>query len=113
VIETLTHKNRKARKEHECRLCWRTINPGETYNFQVHVDCGDLWTWKQCAHCSAMAEIIDLSSWCDPDEGYNHFSTWEYEPKSIAEARLIVCWRNRWLRKDGTLREVPEVAGDA
>lgn len=108
MIETLHQGQRKARKAHHCSLCGRTIEPGETYEYQINIYDEHIYTWKECAHCDAMRCRIDFSGWAGyPDEGIDADDIGEYEPRSIAEARLIVGWRTKWRRKDGTLREVP------
>lgn len=42
---------RKARKEHRCDECRRTIQPGETYELNVGMYDGMFNTNKVCAHC--------------------------------------------------------------
>lgn len=108
-MRTIANGYRKARKPHKCSLCLRTIDPGETYEYQRNIYDGHIYTWKECAHCDGMRRIIhfDVDYW-DPDgAGVGPDDVGEYWPKSIAEARLIVGWRTEWRRKDGTLREVP------
>lgn len=112
MIETLAEGTRKARTTHTCALCYRTIDPGENYHYQRNVYDGQIYTWKECAHCDAMRRLINFYDWWgDADEGgIGHDEVQGYEPTTIAEARLIIGWRGKWRRKDGTLREVPEVA---
>ena len=40
----------RARKDHVCSDCGRTIGPGETYLRCVGFEDGTAWTWKDCAH---------------------------------------------------------------
>lgn len=107
MIETLHGGKRQARKPHTCSLCYRTIDPGETYESQTNIYDGHIYTWKECAHCDALRRLIDFELYADLDEGIGPYDVGAYEPQSIAEARLIVGWRTKWRRKDGTLREVP------
>lgn len=44
-------KDRKARKEHTCAECNRTIGIGETYYCSSYVSCGSFYENKACAHC--------------------------------------------------------------
>lgn len=47
-------KMRKARLEHECSICGRTIEPGETYQFMKAVSFTDgfeTFTDKWCWNC--------------------------------------------------------------
>ncbi len=108
-MQTLADTHRKARKQHVCQMCRRWIEPGEIYKHQVNADGGSAWTWKECAHCEAAVRILNLwDKWMDaPLEGFSYYEMQAYEPESIAEARMIVGWRTKWRRKDGTLREVP------
>jgi hypothetical protein len=109
MVLTLDSGKRKARKPHKCSMCYRVIDPGEVYEWQSNIHDNHLYTWKECAHCQAMQSIIDFAYWAGyPDEGIGPFDVGEYEPETIAEARLIVGWRTKWRRKDGTLREVPQ-----
>jgi len=56
-MQTLTESHPRARKAHDCSACHRTIGRGETYLRQVNVD-GDMWVWKECAHCQACRPIL-------------------------------------------------------
>lgn len=50
----LSSGTRKARVEHKCEECGRTIEPGETYRFWTCIDPyygGGIETQKMCAHC--------------------------------------------------------------
>jgi hypothetical protein len=111
MTKTIADEQRKARKLHRCHMCFRHIEPGETYRHQRNVDGGTAWTWKCCAHCDAAIHILDLwQGWHCGDEGLTHVDFEEFEPQTVAQARIKVGWRRRWRRKDGTLREVPTKA---
>lgn len=111
--QVIADEDRKARKPHRCGTCGRTIDPGETYRHTCMVDGRDIWTWKECAHCRAMMNILRLWDWADADDGFNPEWINDFEPKTIAEARIWIGWRGQWRRKDGTLREVPAKAEKA
>ncbi|PPJ31888.1 hypothetical protein C5E45_32885 [Nocardia nova] len=111
-MQIIADEKRKARKPHRCMTCGRTIDPGETYRHTRTVDGRDIWTWKECAHCGAMMTILRLWDWAE-DDGFNPDWINGFEPTTIAEARIFIGWRRKWRRKDGTLREVPEVVGRA
>lgn len=92
-------------------MCGRTIEPGESYKRDRVVDCGDAWTWRECAHCESMVSLLWVSYFSDVcwrGEGYSADDMGEFEPSSIAEARLKVYWKRGWRRRDGSLRPVPE-----
>lgn len=96
-----------ARKQHRCEMCSRTIEPGERYRRQRNTDCGDIWTWKNCAHCDVLLDILCHIGY-DHDYGVTYEDVGEWEPETIAEARLKVYWLHRWRRRDGSLREIPQ-----
>lgn len=97
-----------ARRQHRCHMCHRTIEPGEGYRRQRNADYGDIWTWKNCAHCDVLMSILSDIGY-DHDYGITSDDVGEFEPRNIAEARLKVYWLHRWRRRDGTLREIPQL----
>ena len=51
--------NRKARKDHQCDTCGRTIKNGETYVYYKGFDpCDGLWEVKKHQSCDAFANYI-------------------------------------------------------
>ena len=108
-LQTIANKHRVARIAHGCRMCGRTIQPGETYNHQTNVYDGGIYVWKQCAHCEAAVRILQLAKWADwPDEGIGPDLMGGFEPETIAHARIWIAWRNQWRRRDGSLRDIPQ-----
>lgn len=110
-MNTISQEHPVARKPHRCNMCYRRIEPGERYLKAFVVDSGDAWTWKECEHCEAMIHILreQLLDAIDYGEGYSSDTMGEFEPSTIAEARLKVYWQHGWRRRDGTLRPVPEL----
>ena len=100
---------RSARKEHMCSLCMRTIEPGEPYRRQRNVYYGEAFTYRGCAHCDALVRALMETGddWFDDGEGYTRADIAEYQPRSVAIARLLVQWRRKWRRRDGALYPVP------
>ena len=96
-----------ARKTHQCLLCFRTIQPGEKYQRQRSIGDDGPYTFTACAHCDALATLIDVWGRCDQDGGYTAEDIAETEPQSIEEARWLVQWRRKWRRRDGALYEIP------
>lgn len=111
-----------ARKQHKCGDCGRTIEPGTQYVKTAGAVYGDFWTWKSCRHCHVLRQIvraIDEDTYYDED-GFN-LRDWFYDNNSPAEIRYhvqdpikalgyyrIVRWYgDRWLDRNGQLREVP------
>src|SRR5690606_37845746 len=42
---------RRARKPHKCDECFRTIDPGERYQYWTIAQDGTVETQRMCAHC--------------------------------------------------------------
>lgn len=98
----------RARKEHKCQLCFRVIEPGETYRRQACVDGGAAYTFKACEHCDAYVPLIDLlGQMADPWDGYTCEDLIEYEPQDVTEARWRAQYRRKWRRRDGALYPIP------
>ncbi len=96
-----------ARKSHRCGLCGRTILPGEQYRRGVALD-GTAWTFKECAHCRA---VMDLADPLDGEYEYYDDVLYEWEPRTVQEARWRAQHRRKWARRDGSLYALP-TAGD-
>ncbi|QIG58765.1 hypothetical protein SEA_DATBOI_101 [Gordonia phage DatBoi] len=104
-MQTVCDERPKARTKHRCGFCGRTIDPGEHYRRQFNKDGGDVWTWKNCIHCGAAAEILDLYYWAD--EGITSEDFAEAEPRNAREEYLLECWRAQWRYPSGRLMPVP------
>ena len=102
--------NPVARKEHYCDLCNRIITPGERYNRQCNVGDDGLYTFRACGHCQALIRAFNGESdwWYDTDFGYSYEDIADYRPGSVATARLLIGWRRKWRRRDGSLYPLPE-----
>jgi hypothetical protein len=88
-------------------MCGRAIQPGERYHRQRSIqDDGKPYAHKTCAHCQALALLLDLYAWADDGVTFDDFAL--YEPASVMEARWLVQWRRHWRRRDGVLYPVPE-----
>lgn len=104
-VTTIHGGQRTARKQHQCSLCYRRIEPGEQYDYADNIFEGDYrYTWKECAHCRAMVPQLDLMAY---EDYYNDETVSEYEPRTWAEARLIVGWRAKWRHRSGRLWDIP------
>ncbi|MFE3052317.1 hypothetical protein [Nocardia sp. NPDC059239] len=106
--ELVSHHRPRARKAHQCMMCARRIDPGEVYHRQFGRDGGDVWTWKECQHCTAATKILGLWQLHSYEEGIGPIDFEEYEPGTAEQVRLIAGWRAQWRHEDGSLWEVPE-----
>lgn len=107
---------RRARKEHRCGECGRTIEPGESYWILGGVAEGTIYRTKTCAHCKA-GPCAWLVKHC---RGYllegvleDIEEHWDYPDPALglggmAEVgRLLVSMRRRWRRHDGAMMAIP------
>lgn len=107
----------RARKEHRCGECDRTIQRGERYRRTVQKFEGDVSAWKMCAHCEAAASY--LVEHCngylvggvreDLEEHWNA----RVPDDRLFLGRAIVGMRRRWRRRDGSLMSPPRALAAA
>ena len=60
MIETISNKKSKARKEHLCSYCEGTIKIGEIYGNSTHKYEGHIYTWKNHLKCQKLAEDLGM-----------------------------------------------------
>ena len=63
MLEFYTETKPKARKQHKCDLCGKTIEPGEKYHCFTGKYDGKMFTDRTCLPCSGM-----ISAYCDKCE---------------------------------------------
>ena len=56
----------KARKEHSCDYCQRTIAKGEKYEYANWADEGYVWAWKTCRDCLEVIDLYNITNDGDP-----------------------------------------------
>lgn len=110
-VTVLSSNKRKARKEHHCTECRRTIQPGETYLNEGTLWEGEKSTYKTCAHCVVVRDW--LISECG---GFIYSGVLEDIAEHASESgygfgvtRLAVGIENKWKRKDGRLFPIPRM----
>ena len=106
----MTHWTRSepvARKPHRCSLCGRWIRAGERYSRGVGMDGSTAWTFKECAHCTALIPLVmaELDPWA---EEYDESFVPDWDPATIPHLRLKVLYLRQWTDRDGYLYPVPE-----
>lgn len=114
--ETFTSKKPKARKDHVCDECGRTIVKGEVYSYEggLSFESDGFTFYKTCAHCKAVCEWLiaicegylyngvqeDIGNHVDGDEEYLNSPPLE----------TVVGWmRTDWRDDNGELRDLLEV----
>lgn len=117
----------KARKQHRCQDCHRTITAGETYHRSAGSHYGDFWHWISCAHCEALRLIVGRihPDFAYDEDGFNlpdwvseygsHPAEVHYLDKSNALSiyRWSKWFQGRWSDKNGVLRAVPRLTVNA
>jgi hypothetical protein len=97
-------ENHKARKEHKCSECGRTIAIGEIYRHIWGVWNGDSHTFWWCSHCiagqQAAAALTDCDCYCF---GGLWDQFWEdcRDHKSFALYRLLIGEQRKWRIRRG------------
>jgi len=99
-----------AGKQHRCRECYRTIEPGEPYTSAFVVLDGHASTERTCQHCKVGARwLIDTCSGYVFGEVCEelHEHAQEYAGTNVAMplARVVVGMRRKWktFRGDGLM----------
>jgi len=105
-MNTLRQSEPKARKSHQCEMCHRVIDVGETYTRQANIGDDGFYDWLNCRQCDVFLNLIE--DWDGYGIGYETVEEWE--PGNMRELRLKALWRMYWRRKDGTLYPVPTKA---
>ena len=101
----------RARTDHVCSDCGRTIGPGETYRHSVVFHDGTVGTWKDCAHCEALVDLYDIA-W---DGGYDDVRIHEWATDGHddwSKVRDAAGYLMRWRTRSGTLLPVPSRKND-
>lgn len=111
----LSEDRRRARVEHRCSECGRTIHPGEVYVADTVVYEGDLSTYKTCAHCDVAREWLTHECrgfiyQCVREDMEDHARSGVYGRDVV---RLAAGIRAKWSRRDGRMWPVPSLPGSA
>jgi hypothetical protein len=97
-MSILWKSTQRARTQHQCSACNRTINPGETYQRQrvLPPTADDPFTYKGCAHCTAFVDLY-LTDFCpDPYDGWYREDVEEWEPQTDAAREHKRRWLIKW-----------------
>lgn len=126
-VEMKPARRVKARKQHTCGECHRTIEPGEQYETWTGiVEDEHFYTGKACAHCMATVDIGVALTGCPPhwnvelmwdpypEIGFAanilHDSGHDLTPSARALMRsLIDMAAAKWREEDGSLMPVPTI----
>jgi len=57
-VESISRRTVRARRSHLCDCCDTTIQPGEHYERQVCKYDGQLYNWRTCTDCVAIASSV-------------------------------------------------------
>jgi hypothetical protein len=81
-MQTLSTKEPKARKQHQCDFCGLIIEIGEVYGLQKNVSGGTLYSWKSHLSCNEIAAKLNMFDNCDEgvtDEDFKENIRIEYQ----------------------------------
>lgn len=65
-VHPATLTKRRARKEHRCDECGRTIEAGERYEYLWGICDGEQMVHKTCLHCQLRSIIRQVDAGADP-----------------------------------------------
>lgn len=105
----LREEQRKARKEHKCMECFRTINKGEKYLNEGTLFDGRKSTHKTCSHCQVVRKWLTnncggFAYGCIREDFNDHAIEYTHIPSLVITNALMY---NRWMTKKGTLYRKP------
>lgn len=94
----LSDTRQKARKAHQCMVCYGDIEPGTEYRRACCIYDGSKYTWKEHEECGRVGQKA-WDQWLD-DAGYNHEIVYEWlselmghSPDDATEDERLVWWR--------------------
>lgn len=109
--EVYVESSHRARKEHRCEECRRTIMPSEVYRRVFAVTEGDASSMKVCGHCVvAMDWLVRNCGGYIYGEVREDIHEHAQEYQRLPLARIAVGMRRKWARFTGPgLLAVPPV----
>lgn len=109
-----TEHTPRARQDHPCGECGRTIRKGERYHTQGGLNEGAFLWYKTCSHCDEASRW--LSKVCDgwvfgrrEEDFLEHVVGDETYVRSRPLVRLVRWMRADWTDRDGNLRPIEAV----
>lgn len=99
---------RKARKDHRCDECRRTIAKGECYQYHSLLFDGSWNTYRWCRHCAAAqgiaADLVDCHCWLYSALWADLREHAQEERKNPALIRLVLGAQRKWTYRRGPKR---------
>ena len=104
----------KAKQEHTCGECGRTIAKGERYRTQGGKHDGDFVWHKTCLHCDVASDwlVVVCEGWifgARQEDLTEHVIGHEKYLRTAQLTRLVRWMRADWKDRDGNLRPVDDV----
>jgi hypothetical protein len=104
----------KAKQDHRCGECQRTISKGETYWTMGGKHDGEFVWFKTCEHCQVASDWLQVV--CDgwlfqrrEEDFWNHVLGDESEIRTWQLTRLFRWMRADWRDRVGNLRPIEDV----
>ena len=115
IPQVYHEETRKARKEHRCAECGRTIAVTETYRSHFYVQDGIANMSKTCAHCCVAADwlVTNCGGYIFEEvieEIKEHAD--EYPMLAMPLLRLVVGARRKWITRDDRPMPLPPAPPD-
>lgn len=99
---------RKAKKEHRCKECKRTIEPGERYSYETFHWDGEFHVHKTCEHCIVVRDWLqaECGGWLfgGVEEDFDEHSN-KYGRADLLRISVGMDWK--WCGPSGRLLPVP------
>lgn len=83
-MQRINEGERKARKEHQCWCCGKSIIKGDIYFYQFNKDGGDVWECKSHNRCQNLVNKY-CDNFGDADWGVDPFGEWFFWSEKKAD----------------------------
>lgn len=110
MVTLLAENDYKAKKDHRCAECGRTIHAGESYHRDTFIFEGRRQSHKTCGHCMVARNWLrgECGGWVytavEEDVREHCHSGHRY---AYGVYRLAVGMRQKWTRRNGSLMSIP------
>lgn len=113
-VYPICERQGRARKDHTCTECKRTIKKGENYEYVMGKWDGHIEVYKTCYYCQIARNWLSIhcDGWCYTgilEDLEDHWREYASEYRTTELGRLIVGMKNQWTRRNGKLMKLPTV----
>jgi hypothetical protein len=110
-VQIVSEGHRKAKKEHRCHECGRSIPAGEMYLYEAFIYNGDFETHKTCQHCEAVRQWLndECGGWLYGGVAEDIHEHAEDNHYGMRVKMMSVGLHRQWRRMDGRMWPVPRM----